>query len=98
VTTNIGYKFTGVSKERSASTIKVEDCSSTLKTAAIYSSETPIYFDHIKGVNFQTTAIFVLIVTSGYAGTDVSEYTSKREWDFLNWLHSVGSRQDLATG
>jgi hypothetical protein len=82
--------------ELSASTIKVEDCSSTLKTAAIYSSEMPIYFDHIKGVTFQTTTIFVLIVTSGCAGTDVSEY--KREWDFLNWLHSVGSRQDLATG
>jgi hypothetical protein len=74
----------------------VEERSFTLKTAAIYSSETPINFNHINRVTFQTTAIFVLIVTSGYKGTEVSEY--KIEWDFLNWLHAVGSRQDLATG
>jgi hypothetical protein len=68
-----GYKLTDVSKEICASIIKVEDCSSTLKTAAIYSSDTPLNFNHMNGVPFQMTAILVLIVTSCYAGTDVSK-------------------------
>lgn len=89
-----GYKLTGVSEERSDSVIKVEDCSSALKTAAIYSSKMPIIFYHINGVTFQATAISVLIVASGYAGADVSKLSSgyKIEWDFLNWFHSAQER------